>query len=222
VTEYYWNSVEILTMLATTQIALSGTTLLLATADPLTLGLAILGSQLPDLDTSTSLIGPIWPDLLAGVELDRRPLCVSVSNPRRRLRTGSSAKMGVLVVAIVLLAIGLQFAGGGGLTTQVSQTLGLRYEAVRTYNMSAATHQVWRPYSFERGSCATLGQVLRETDQCRGGAIASKPSLKIGGFRVPARPCPSFDVFQALGMDYKTIALANFGVGEGDRLGVRC
>ncbi len=32
-------------------IALSGTSLILGTAEPLPLGLAILGSQLPDLDT---------------------------------------------------------------------------------------------------------------------------------------------------------------------------
>jgi inner membrane protein len=40
-------------------IALFGTSRLLSTADPLTLGLALLGSQLPDIDTSTSLIGQI-------------------------------------------------------------------------------------------------------------------------------------------------------------------
>jgi inner membrane protein len=40
-------------------IALASTTLLLNTAHPLPLGLAILGSQLPDIDTSTSLIGQI-------------------------------------------------------------------------------------------------------------------------------------------------------------------
>jgi inner membrane protein len=38
-------------------IAAAATSLILTTADPLTLGLAIAGSQLPDLDTSTSLIG---------------------------------------------------------------------------------------------------------------------------------------------------------------------
>ena len=40
-------------------IATAGTSLLLGTADPWPLGLAILGSQLPDLDTTTSIIGQI-------------------------------------------------------------------------------------------------------------------------------------------------------------------
>jgi len=43
-------------------IAAAGTALALQTADPLVIGLAVLGSQLPDLDTSTSVIGQIcWP-----------------------------------------------------------------------------------------------------------------------------------------------------------------
>ncbi|MEP0898744.1 MULTISPECIES: metal-dependent hydrolase [Leptolyngbya] len=40
-------------------IAVAGTSLILSTADPLTLGLALIGSQLPDLDTTTSTIGQI-------------------------------------------------------------------------------------------------------------------------------------------------------------------
>jgi inner membrane protein len=40
-------------------IAAAGTSLILGTASPLSLGLAVLGSQLPDIDTSTSLIGQI-------------------------------------------------------------------------------------------------------------------------------------------------------------------
>ncbi len=38
-------------------IALSGTSLILGTINPLALGLAVIGSQLPDLDTTTSTIG---------------------------------------------------------------------------------------------------------------------------------------------------------------------
>ena len=41
-------------------IAVAGTSLILSTADPLTLGLALIGSQLPDLDTTTSTIGQIF------------------------------------------------------------------------------------------------------------------------------------------------------------------
>jgi inner membrane protein len=53
-------------------IALAGTTLLLNTAHPLPLGLAILGSQLPDIDTSTSLIGQICFPISHWIE-DRYP-----------------------------------------------------------------------------------------------------------------------------------------------------
>lgn len=47
--------------MAITHAALStaGVALLLSTAHPVALGLAVLGSQLPDLDTSTSLIGQL-------------------------------------------------------------------------------------------------------------------------------------------------------------------
>ena len=40
-------------------IAAAGTSLILGTANPIPLGLAILGSQLPDIDTTTSAIGQI-------------------------------------------------------------------------------------------------------------------------------------------------------------------
>jgi inner membrane protein len=40
-------------------IAASGTSLILETASPLSLGLVVLGSQLPDIGTSNSLIGQI-------------------------------------------------------------------------------------------------------------------------------------------------------------------
>jgi inner membrane protein len=40
-------------------IAVAGTSLILGTASPLALGLAILGSQLPDIDATTSTIGQI-------------------------------------------------------------------------------------------------------------------------------------------------------------------
>lgn len=46
--------------------------LILATADPLTLGLAIIGSQLPDLDTTTSFIGQLLFPLSSFIE-DRFP-----------------------------------------------------------------------------------------------------------------------------------------------------
>lgn len=40
-------------------IATAGTSLIFSTADPLTLGLAVIGSQLPDLDSTESVIGQI-------------------------------------------------------------------------------------------------------------------------------------------------------------------
>ena len=53
-------------------IATAGTSLMLATADPLALGLAILGSQLPDLDTTSSTIGKIFFPISSWIE-DRFP-----------------------------------------------------------------------------------------------------------------------------------------------------
>jgi inner membrane protein len=52
--------------------ATAGTSLILGTADPLPLGLAILGSQLPDLDTTQSTIGKIFFPLSSWIE-DRFP-----------------------------------------------------------------------------------------------------------------------------------------------------
>ena len=53
-------------------IAAAGTSLILGTAEPLPLGLAILGSQLPDIDTTTSTIGKIFYPISSWIE-DRFP-----------------------------------------------------------------------------------------------------------------------------------------------------
>jgi inner membrane protein len=182
-------------------IATAGTSLILGTANPLTLGLAILGSQLPDIDTTTSAIGQIcypisnWIEnrfphrtvthcliatavltiasvavgwklgylmqaialplghLLAcfsdtftkqGVQLfyPYPAWAVSVSNPRRRLKTGGAGELWVLALAIALLITGVYLATGGGITQQVSQTLGLKDGQVDLYNEKAANHQM--------------------------------------------------------------------------------
>ncbi len=186
-------------------IAAAGTSLILGTADPLLLGLSIIGSQLPDLDTTTSTIGKIffplssWIEdrfphrsithsllataaiaavsflvtyfLLGGIDLKiaiALPLghllacfsdtftkqgvqlfypepvwAISVSNPRRRLKTGGAGELWVLGGAIALLILGIYFANGGGITQKVSQNLGLRDGIVRIYNENAATNLVY-------------------------------------------------------------------------------
>lgn len=183
-------------------IAAAGASLILGTANPLALSLAILGSQFPDLDTTTSAIGQIcyplssWIEdrfphrsithsllatvvltclsLLAGYLLNQiwislaLPLghllacfsdtftkqgvqlfypnpawAVSVSNPRRRIKTGGASELWVLGGAMAALLIGIYFATGGGIAQQVSQTLGLKEGALQTYNQNAATHQVY-------------------------------------------------------------------------------
>ena len=48
--------------------ATAGTSLILGTADPLLLGLSILGSQLPDIDTTTSTIGKIFFPISSWIE----------------------------------------------------------------------------------------------------------------------------------------------------------
>ncbi|VEP15188.1 hypothetical protein H1P_3140002 [Hyella patelloides LEGE 07179] len=49
-------------------IASAGTSLILGTADPLLLGLSIIGSQLPDIDTTTSTIGKIFFPISSWIE----------------------------------------------------------------------------------------------------------------------------------------------------------
>jgi inner membrane protein len=184
-------------------IATAATSLILGTADPLPLGLAILGSQLPDLDTTESTIGKIFFPLSSWIE-DRFPhrsithsllatsfiaaialpvgylllldikiaaalplghllscfsdtftkqgvqlfypvpaWAVSVSNPRRRLKTGGAGELWVLGGALALLVFGIYLANGGGISQQVSQNLGLRDGIVRVYNQNASTHKVY-------------------------------------------------------------------------------
>jgi inner membrane protein len=174
-------------------IAAAGVSLLFGTADPVPLGLAVLGSQLPDLDTTTSLIGQVCYPLSSWIE-DRFPhrslthslvataaivavalpigvwlgywqaaaavpvghllacfsdcftrqgvqlfwpdpaWAISVSNPNRRLRTGGPGEYWVLAVAVVLLVVGMNLAGSGGVSVAVGDSLGLRDTAIATYN----------------------------------------------------------------------------------------
>jgi inner membrane protein len=53
-------------------IAAASISLIIGTADPMALGLAVLGSQLPDIDTTTSTIGKIFFPLSSFLE-DRFP-----------------------------------------------------------------------------------------------------------------------------------------------------
>lgn len=181
-------------------ISSAGTSLILGKTDALTIGLAVLGSQLPDLDTSSSFIGQIcfpisrWLEnnfphrtithsLLATLSLMAiafaigfyqgdswrylaLPLghllscfsdcftkqgvqlfypmpvwAISVANPYRRLRTGSTAEYYVLVVASVILFLNIKLiANNGSLNNAISRQLGLRPEIVKLYNQSAKTH----------------------------------------------------------------------------------
>jgi inner membrane protein len=185
-------------------IAAAGTSLILGTANSLFLGLAILGSQLPDLDTTESTIGKIFFPISSWIE-DRFPhrsithsllatvaiaavsflvnqffllgdiksaialplghllacfsdtftkqgvqlfypepvWAVSVSNPRRRLKTGGAGELWVLGIAIALLTLGIYLANGGGVTQKVSQSLGLKDGIVQVYNQNAASHHVY-------------------------------------------------------------------------------
>ena len=183
-------------------IAAAGTSLILGTTNPLALGLAVIGSQLPDIDTTTSTIGKIFFPISSWIE-DRFPhrsvthcllataaiaivsvsigyfsgdiksaialplghllscfsdtftkqgvqlfypypaWAISVSNPRRRLKTGGAGELWVLGIAIALLTLGIYLANGGGITQKVSQNLGLKDGVVELYNQNASTHQVY-------------------------------------------------------------------------------
>ncbi|NET08557.1 MAG: metal-dependent hydrolase [Merismopedia sp. SIO2A8] len=184
-------------------IAAAGSSLVLGTANPMLLGLAVVGSQIPDIDTTTSTIGKIffpvsswiedrfphrsithsllatatiavasiavghfglgnWKSAIAlplghllacfsdtftkqGVQLfyPEPAWCVSVSNPRRRLKTGGAAELSVLACATALLITGIWLANGGGITTKVTQSLGLRDGIIRTYNQNASTNNLY-------------------------------------------------------------------------------
>ncbi len=77
---------------------------------------------------------------------------ISVSNPRRRLKTGSASELWVLAGAIALLIVGITLATGGGITQQVSQQLGLREGLVEVYNQNAAAHHVYLEVTGVRAS----------------------------------------------------------------------
>ena len=68
---------------------------------------------------------------------------ISVSNPRRRLKTGGAGELWVLGIAIALLTLGFHLANGGGVTQKVTQNLGLRDGIVRIYNQKASTNHVY-------------------------------------------------------------------------------
>jgi inner membrane protein len=165
-------------------IAAAGTSLILGTAEPLPLGLAILGSQLPDIDTTTSTIGKIFFPISSWIE-DRFPhrsithcllataaialplghllacfsdtftkqgvqlfypepaWAISVSNPRRRIKTGGAGELWVLAISTALLVLRIYLSNSGGLTTKVSQNLGLRDGVIAVYNDNAATNHVY-------------------------------------------------------------------------------
>lgn len=58
---------------------------------------------------------------------------ISVSNPRRRLKTGSTGEYWVLSVAVVLILLGVYMANSGGLVTSVGESLSLRDTAIANY-----------------------------------------------------------------------------------------
>lgn len=151
--------------------------------------MAVLGSQLPDLDTTTSIIGQVLYPVSSWIE-DRFPhrsithslvataaiaaialpigiyfgnwrlaaavpvghvlscfsdcftrqgvqlfwpdpaWAISVSNPKRRLRTGGPGEYCVLAVAVVLLLVGIQLSGSGSVSVAVGESLGLRDTAL--------------------------------------------------------------------------------------------
>ena len=78
-------------------IAVAGTSLILGTADPFTLGLAILGSQLPDLDSTTSVVGQICYPLSSWIE-DRYPH-----------RTITHSLLASAILTAIAVAIGFYF-----------------------------------------------------------------------------------------------------------------
>ena len=74
-------------------IATAGTSLILGTADPLALFLALVGSQLPDIDTSTSTIGKIFFPVSSWIE---------ERYPHRTITHSLLASIGIAVISAVI------------------------------------------------------------------------------------------------------------------------
>ena len=87
-------------------IAAAGTSLLFSASDLMHLALAVVGSQLPDLASTESVVGQsvqlFWPEPV---------WCIIVSNSRRRLITGGPGEYWVLSIAVGLLVLGCWMAG---------------------------------------------------------------------------------------------------------------
>jgi inner membrane protein len=170
-------------------IAVGTTSLVFSTGEPLALGLAAIGSLIPDIDTSSSILGQVffpvsrWIEaryphrsithsLIAtvaiavlvsplaisnwqwwclpfghlvacfsdcftvqGVQLfwPNPAWAISVSNPRRRLKTGGTGEYWVLTLAVALFLLGVYMANSGGLVASVGQSLSLRDTAIANY-----------------------------------------------------------------------------------------
>lgn len=68
---------------------------------------------------------------------------ISVSNPRRRIKTGGADELWVLAISTALLVLGIYLGNSGGLTAKVTQNLGLRDGVIAVYNDNAATNHVY-------------------------------------------------------------------------------
>jgi inner membrane protein len=69
--------------------------------------------------------------------------CISVSNPNRRLQTGGTGEYWVLAIAMITLIAALNLSRTGGPTALVGSSLGLRSNAMETYQKNSASHHVY-------------------------------------------------------------------------------
>jgi inner membrane protein len=69
--------------------------------------------------------------------------CISVSNPHKRLQTGGPGEYWVLAIAIVTLVVAINLSGAGGPTALVGSSLGLRSNAMETYQKNSASNHVY-------------------------------------------------------------------------------
>ncbi len=66
--------------------------------------------------------------------------CISVSNPNKRLRTGSVSEYWILVIFTLILFFSFKISNNGSINKVVALKLGLREELVKIYNESANNH----------------------------------------------------------------------------------
>jgi inner membrane protein len=174
-------------------IATAGVSLLLGTSDPLPLGLAVLGSQLPDLDTTTSIIGQVLYPVSSWIE-DRFP---------HRSVTHSLVATGA--IAAVALPIALYFGNWkAGIAVPVGHVLACFSDCFTRQGV-----QLFWPDPAWAISVSNPGRRLRTGGPGEYWVLAAAVGLLLLGIHVAGDGGVSVAVGQSIGLRETAIATYN-------------